>query len=145
MAPQSKPTIAYAAIRELRLIILIQGRRDPTDGEWAEYVRQTSAVLTQADARVLVLTEGGHPTREQQGLMNSSMPRHGIRVAVISPSVVARFVTSVLVFANPDIRCFSPEQREQAYRHLGLLTIEVAQVEKQVKQLKESLGIASTC
>jgi len=105
---------------------------------------QTRAVFTEANSRVLVLTEGGHPTREQQGLMNSSMPQSGVRVAVISPSVVARFVTSILVLTNPDIRCFSPQQRGQAYGHLGLLSAEVVQAEKLVKQLNESLGIAST-
>jgi len=144
MPPQSKPTIAYAAIKELRFVILSHGRRNPTDGEWASYVRGTRAVLTEGNSRVLVMTEGGHPTREQQTVMNSSMPRSGVRVAVISPSVVARFVTSILVLTNPDIRCFSPEQRQQAYAHLGLMPAEVAQVDKLAKQLSESLRIAST-
>jgi hypothetical protein len=142
MTSPSTANIAYAPIRELQLVVLYHGRKNPNDTEWKPYVQLLHEIAAgNPNGRVLVITEGGHPSREQQVLMDSSLPKVGTRVAVISPSVVARFVTSILVLTNAGIRCFSPEQRQQAYRHLGLLPQQTPPVEKLVKQLGHSLGL----
>ena len=144
MALPTKPTIAFAAIKEFRLVVLSHGRANPTDREWATFLRHSrDAIVGDTEIRVLVLTRGGHPTREQQALMSSSIPVSCTRVAIVSPSVISRFVTSILVMTNPGIRCFSPEQRPQAYEHLGIARAQLPQIERLAKQLSEQLDTES--
>ena len=142
MSTASPSNIAYIAYVELGLIILCHGRQNPTSAEWAPYVQLLSDTFTKdVDARVLVITEGGHPSREQQAEMNAALRSASARVAVISPSVVARFVTSILVMTNPGIRCFSPEQRHEAYAHLGFSASRASQIDKMAAQVSRALAL----
>jgi len=142
MSTASRNNIAYTAHADLGLIILCHGRQHPTNAEWAPYVQLLSDTFTKdVDARVLVITEGGHPSREQQAEMNAALRSASARVAVISPSVVARFVTSILVMTNPGIRCFSPEQRHEAYAHLGFSASRASQIDKMAAQVSRALAL----
>jgi hypothetical protein len=113
--------IAFGSIPDLALILLYHARRNPNDLEWQTYLDflRRMAVGT-SGYRMLVETDGGHPTRSQQQAMNEIANGNAVRVAVISHSTTARFVTSVMVLTNPDIRCFAPNQHREAYAHLGV-------------------------
>lgn len=132
--------IAFAADSELALIVLCHGKHNPTDAEWAPYTQLLSNAFDKTSStRVLVITEGGHPSRCQQLQMNGTLGGSVARVAVISPSVVARFVTSILVMTNPGIRCFSPAERNEAYAHLGLAPSQAPRVDRLVAQVRQAL------
>ncbi|HEY5960755.1 MAG TPA: hypothetical protein VIV60_29575 [Polyangiaceae bacterium] len=113
--------IAYCSIPELSLVVLHHAKCSPNDLEWQAYLDFTRRLeIGRSAYGILVDSDGGHPTRSQQQRMSEVANGALVRVAVISPSTTARFVTSVLVLANPKIRCFSPAQRLQAYAHLHL-------------------------
>lgn len=113
--------IAYGSIPDLALVVLHHAKRNPNDLEWQTYLDFLRRLeIGQSAFRMLVESDGGHPTRSQQAKMSEIAHGTSMRVAVISPSTTARFVTSILVLTNPDIRCFSPKQHLDAYVHLGL-------------------------
>jgi hypothetical protein len=140
MALAQHKNIAFAVHPEHGLVILLHGRNNPSEAEWKPYIRLLDSALLRGDmTRVLVITDGGHPTGSQQTAMNATLRSRVAHVAVISPSAVARFVTSILVMTHPGIRCFSPQQRHQAYVHLGLSPTVAPQIDTLVAQIRRDL------
>ncbi|HET6336921.1 MAG TPA: hypothetical protein VFG30_27035 [Polyangiales bacterium] len=110
--------LAFEWLPEERVIVLYQGLHEALDSEWDGYLESLTRFHGTHPGGILVYTEGGRPTRDQQQrLMN--VPPLGWPIAVVSPSTAVRFVVSVFALELPAIQLFAPEQMEQAFAFLG--------------------------
>ncbi len=112
--------MVFRVLPELRLIISHQNRAQPSDVEWERWFRAAEAMDRDTRGfRLLVFTEGGHPSRAQLDQIRVSNRGDPV-TAIVSPSLALRVFGSALTFLNPSIRCFTPEQMSEACKHLGL-------------------------
>lgn len=137
------PSFVFEVIPDLNLLLTYQGRHSPSDDEWDSFVKAIEE-LSRAPTlyRYLTLSEGGHPTSTQQARIKSVANGRTPAVSIISTSVAMRFVVSVLALINPRIQCFRPDQKMQAYSHIGLKPQDVAIVERRIEVLRSKLPSA---
>lgn len=150
MSEPSSRNLVFETVESLRLVVSCQSDEAPSDAEWDAWlaaVRKLHGAVH--EFRLLVLTEGGRPTRDQQRRLQETKratdramgtPRSEPRTALVSPAAGDRFVVSVLVFMNPAIRCFSPARLDDAYAHLGLAGPERASADAAIARLRPQLA-----
>lgn len=137
------PKLVFEIVADLRLAVMCQGTENPTDAEWDAYLDALGPLLALAEGyRVLVVTEGGHPLRNQHGRLRERMAGAKPLVAVLTAAAGVRFVASVLALVNSNLRCYAPDQRDAALASLGLRENEVVVVDALVKRLVLQLATA---
>ena len=136
--------LEFEYLAELHLMVSCQAHETPTDADWDTYLEATRpALLVDKLFRVLVVTDGAYPTRSQQGRMTTLIGNRTPCVAVISSSTAMRFVVSILALLNSKVRCFSPNQRKEAYTYLGLSPSQQATADATVDRLRRFIGTES--
>lgn len=106
-----------------RLFVAWHNRETPHDPEWSAVVAALRA-HDHATLRVLVVTEGGTPSRAQQQALTGVLAGKAIPVAVVSDATAVRFVASALALFMKRIKTFRSNELAQAYAHLGLTEAE---------------------
>jgi hypothetical protein len=105
------------------MLILRQGKEDPSDAEWDECMRQLTTLLALRshgrDVKVLVITDGGAPNVSQRERLQKALEKSPIPVAVVSDNVKARITSSAVALLNRHHRSFANADLDQAYAHLG--------------------------
>jgi hypothetical protein len=121
MGKPTVPNLAFEVHDEISLIVLRHGRGEPTGEEWKQYMDAFSPVAHRLEQiRILVLTDGGHPLRGQQAQMKTLLAERSVRTAIVSSSMVVRFVISILALSNPGIQGFDSSHLAEALEYLGL-------------------------
>ncbi|MBC7794629.1 MAG: hypothetical protein H7Z43_13070 [Clostridia bacterium] len=121
MANANDPTLAFEVHEEASLIVLKHGPGAPSARDWATYLDAfRSLSLRLSEMRILVLTEGGRPLREQQAQLNKVIQGRSIRTAIVSSSMAVRFVIAGFALVNPGIRGFASTHHAEAFDYLGL-------------------------
>ena len=138
------PSFAFEVVRDLELLVSYQGRRNPSDEEWARYV-EVLAHLHQGsnNYRYFTVSEGGHPSGSQQGRVKAVVNGRSPAVAIVSSSIAIRFVGSVLALVNPKVRCFKPEQLELAYAHISVPARDIPRLNSIVARLREVVSASA--
>jgi hypothetical protein len=140
--PAGKSDLVFEVIREARLVVSCQTKFNPSDSEWDVWLSAASDVERQhGRLKLLVVTEGGHPTKaqlERLKAVNKSNPP----TAIVSNSLALRFLGTALTFINPTIRCFSPAQLDEAFQHIGLLPDEQPLARASMQALKRKLTMS---
>jgi hypothetical protein len=135
------PNLVFELIPQFHTLVSYQNRNSPSELEWDDWLvlaRETMRT-TPKPHRALVVTEGGHPSRAQQGRLAAAMDGGRALTAVVSGAPTLRFVVSTLTFANRDIRCFAPSQMDVALCHLGLATADLPVVAAAIERLRKQL------
>lgn len=118
--PLGDAELVFEIVAEARLLVSAQKKTHPSDEEWDRWLAAARELESQAGRmRLLVVTEGGYPTKAQLDRLlaaNTSNPP----TAIVSPSLALRCFGSALGFINPAIRCYPPTKLEKALEHLGL-------------------------
>lgn len=139
--PLGDPQLVFEIVREARLLVSGQKKTYPSDEEWDRWLaaaRQLEAEVP-GRMRILVVTEGGHPTKAQLDRLlqaNTSNPP----TAIVSPSLALRCFGSALGFINPAIRCYPPTKLERALEHLGLVPSEYNLAIASVRRIERLLA-----
>ena len=139
MIQPTYPTLVFEWVTDLSLLISCQGVHHPTDAEWDDYLACIPPVATSDPIRVLVLTEGGRPTRAQQRRLEEVTKGSVSPVAVVSKAGALRFVVSVLSFANPNIQSFHPSHLAAAVAHIGLSPSHDERLQRVIDHLQRKL------
>ena len=135
--------LVFESIADARLVVSCQTKFNPSDPEWDRWLMAVGNLEHQVQSvRLLVVTEGGHPTKQQLERLRAKNKKNP-PTAIVSSSLALRFMGAALTFVNPKIRCFSPPQLEKAYEHLGLEPLERQQARSAVERLQRALGILS--
>ncbi len=131
--------LVYEVLTDTRLVISCQNKSFPSDAEWDSWLTATRNLEHKtSDFRLLVVTEGGHPTKAQMERLRAAN-RTNPRTAILSPSLAYRFMASALTFVNPAIRCYSPAECEKAFDHIGLVLAERNRAQAVIERLQGQL------
>lgn len=132
------PTLAYAV--HDAYAVVVHSHLPPTDAEWDDYLRLTTARLPSVSA-VLIVTAGGGPNSAQRRALKACLSklRHGALFAVVTPSMMARGIVLAVSLFNPHIRAFRPDDTEQALTFLRVPVAERAALLATVQRLRDSL------
>ena len=140
--------LVFEVLTEARLIVSCQTGGVPTDREWDNWLTSTANLMYRFNTcRLLVISERGHPTGAQVERLRQTGKRlrasgHGYPpTAIISPSSALRLFVNALMLINPSIRCYSPEDRERAFGHLGLLRSECDGAVLVIDRLRRQLAV----
>jgi hypothetical protein len=132
-------SIVYEWLAEVEVMLAYHGQHEAEDSEWDEYLTLLRSLEGQRRVRVLVYSEGGRPTREQQHRMTEVL-KIGWPVAVVSPSTAVRFVVSVFALDVPAIRLFTLDQLDEAFAHIGCTDEDAAVVRVQLDRMKLAIA-----
>jgi hypothetical protein len=127
------------------LLMLWQTKNEPTDAEWSECILKLDALLQAMkpgarDVKVLVHTDGGAPNEKQRGVLQKSLAKTPIRVAVVTDDMKARITSSTVALANRNQRSFATADLAQAYTYLGLSPDECRAAEAALKAMSLEVG-----
>jgi hypothetical protein len=137
------PDLVFEVLDETRLIVSCQGRFNPSDDEWDRWLAAATSLERRVGAfRLLVATEGGHPTKSQLDRLRATKKSDPPTV-VVSASLALRFVGSALTFVNPTIRFFAPADLDAAFDHLELMPADRESTRLTMERLKLQLGVYS--
>ena len=140
VTPVGAPQLVFEVVRDARLLVSAQRKSYPSDQEWDRWLSAARELEEEAgQMRILVVTEGGHPTKAQLDRLlaaNKSNPP----TAIVSPSLALRCFGSALGFINPAIRCFAPTKLEKALEHLGLAPSEQSLAFASVRRVERLLA-----
>lgn len=115
-----QPNLVFEAIESQRLVVSCQTAENPSDRAWDAWLAVVLKMWDESsDLRLLVLTEGGHPTVPQIERMIATR-RCQPRTAILSGDARTRFVVSTLTFFNRRIHVFPPARLDLAYEHLDI-------------------------
>lgn len=102
------------------LVLLTMGPRGPTDTEWNAFLR----FLEEREwhqPRVLVRSDGGHPTAAQRARLNTIMSRYpGTKTAVLVNSTLARGAVTAMSWLYGGFQSFAPDQLNAAAVYLDV-------------------------
>ena len=128
------------------MIVSCQTRFNPSDLEWDRWMTAASVLARQVgDFRLLVVTDGGHPTRAQLERLKRLKDRKEPPTAIVSASVALRFMGAALTFVNSTIRCFAPTQLDDAFEHIRLAPADRSLARASVERLRrEMLALSET-
>jgi len=122
MTTESKNrNLVYQVLADLRLVISCQNKSFPTDAEWDSWLTAVANLEQKTKVfRLLVTTDGGHPTKAQLERLRARN-RSNPPTSIVSSSLAFRFMASALTFINPTIRAFSPSEFEKALDHISVM------------------------
>jgi hypothetical protein len=122
----------------------------PTDREWEAWIAASETLWEKApEFRLLVVSEGGHPSRRQLARLESvkgRLERAGGKkrsepiTAILSASVAMRFIVSAVALFNPKVRCFPTAALAEAHAHLGLTRAEGKNADAAVERLRVKIA-----
>jgi hypothetical protein len=129
------------------LVMVVHGRRQPSDREWLAYLRQMETWTLVRDRRMpvqLIFTLGGHPTAAQRELACATVRRvapHPGRRVVLTNSRSAQTIARIagLFIQMGELRWFGWDDVESA-----LSFAEIALDAEQVRQERARLLLALT-
>ena len=130
----------FEVLAEARLIVSCQTRFNPSDLEWDRWMTAASVLARQVgDFRLLVVTDGGHPTRAQLERLKQLKDQKEPATAIVSSSVALRFMGAALTFVNSTIRCFAPAQLDDAFEHIRLAPADRNLARASVERLRREM------
>ena len=144
MARADVPSLAFEVLEEISLTVLRHGQGPPTEPEWDGFLAalpRPSGGLEKM--RVLVVTDGGRPLREQQARLNDIIGGRSIRTAVVSSSIAVSFVVSVFALVQPGIRGFPSSQLGGALDYLEIHRSDRSAAESAVRRLSRDVGVCA--
>jgi len=123
VSSESAQTLMFQFAGELA--ILVHGELPPTDDEWGAWLdslEQRVEKMRKGSPRCLVIADNVAPSPKQRVALNKLVQKFGAPVptAVITHSVAARGVVSILGWFNSAIRAFSPNELTEALQYLSI-------------------------
>jgi hypothetical protein len=111
------PTVVSQVVAGVRVVVV--GSRPPSDADWDAHL---AAVEEEAPVArgVLVVTHGGSPSAAQRKRLVQTRGGIGMPTAVVSESVVARAVATMLRWFGGNHQAFAPYDIDKAYAFLSL-------------------------
>lgn len=136
---QNKGSFAWGAL-DAGVFVMIHDRQAPDDADWDECIRELDAYRRAHPApRAIIFTDGGAPTGPQRRrldrLVESSPP-----TAVVSDTVVVRFVVASLALLNSSIATFASSEIDAAWKHVGLDGPAAQRARAELRKTVETLG-----
>lgn len=99
-------------------MVVLHSGHAPTDEEWSALLA-AFASCELPSLRVLVFTYGGAPNARQRASINDVLAGHAPKIAIMTPSALARAVGTAMTWFNPNLSLFGADQLTDVMAHLG--------------------------
>ena len=130
-------TLALEFLAKQSCIVMYQGSQTPSDAAWDMHLEQFRSLAGRLEEiKILVITEGGRPTKAQQARLAQVVGGHASATAVVSAMLAVRFVVSALALVKPNLRYFTPDEMGGAFQHLGIEEEERTLVLQTIERLR---------
>ncbi len=123
-------------------LVFVHTSEAPSDAEWDEVLSHFRTVMKTGTGRALVYTEGAAPNTAQRAKLNALFGSAHPRIAVLTPSPLARAAGTAIRWFNPEVRIFGPDEIERALDHLEVSRAERAALTETLAALRAELGLA---
>lgn len=136
-----RPTMAYSLFKR-SLFLVLHTKDNPTDAEWAEYLKFVQANIDKIQS-TMILTQGGGPNATQRGEMTDLIEANHLKlvVSVVTLSRMVRGIVTALSWFNPNIKAFSTIQIPAAMEYLKVAKPDQNALMAEIDRLKATLGI----
>jgi len=124
-----------------RLFLVAYGTEDPSDAEWAIYLRDIERHGIERTLQ-LIYTEGSGPSATQRRDLKELLDGRAVPVAVMSSSAAVRGMVTAMSWFNTKIRAFAPADLGEALAYLEIPTSRAELIERELAGLRLSLGHA---
>lgn len=134
-------TLAYSFYKR-RYLILVHSKDSPDDAEWREYV-QSAGQWKKELKGLLVISEGGGPNTMQRAELDTALDveHNPTKTAVVTVSRIARGIVTAISWFSPGIKAFSTNQLPAALDHLEVPKLEHEGFQKEIRSLRQKLGL----
>lgn len=126
-----------------RLAVAVHNASDPSNLEWAGYLRDTLAHPKASLLRVLVVSHGGGPNGAQRKELTESLSR-SVPTAFLSNKWLARSLVNTMSWFNPQLRAFGLHEDQAAFQFLELTEEEQRTARRLRTGAEEQLQIGVT-
>jgi hypothetical protein len=124
------------------LVLLRQNTEEPTDQDWAEFLRLLASQRKEVSApslRILVYTDGGAVSSDQRKRLAETLGDFHPKVACVSNSVKVRFAGAMIALFQRNYRQFSVAEMKHAFTHLELSPVQRESAEAILYELEAML------
>lgn len=133
---------SFAARRVGSVLVYVHTTAAPSDAEWESVLSFYEDSSPEAQLRTLVYTEGGAPNAAQRARLNARLGPRRVRIAVLTPSTLARAAGTALNWFRPEVRIFGPRDVKQAFSHLAVTDAESSELSNALRELMRELGLS---
>lgn len=127
-------TLAFERIGNC--FLYMSSKRAPSDADWAQYIDWLKTILRPGMTITCVVYErGAGPNAAQRKLLNDVTAPVNLKVAVITPSTLARGAVTAMSWFKPGYKAFTPDETDAAVDFLELKGQDAQQVKIAIKRL----------
>lgn len=139
---QSWATIAAVKSMSWRengpLMVSVISAETPTDREWLTYLLDCHRKAAKGALRVLVVTAGGGPTRQQRMALRDLVRKGPVPVAIVSDATAVHNMVTELRWRNPEIYDF--ENLDDALQYLRIDGPGAVDVQREVLEMQHEIA-----
>lgn len=134
---------SFAARRVHNVILYVHTAAPATDDDWDGVLGYYENARDVKDLRTLVYTDGAAPNASQRARLNAVLGARRVRIAVLTPSALARAAGTAMGWFRPEVRVFGATDFAKAMEHLSLTGEVAVEIGRALDELKAELGIRS--
>jgi hypothetical protein len=139
LAASRLPTPTLLHLTRGSLVILVHSRDAPRQDDWKRYVEALGGYVKDPNCTILVVGGAGPgPSAVQRDMLAGVVPKR-VRTAVLTESVLARGIVTLLAWFHENIRAFAPPAIEGAFDYLEVPRIERPLILKTIKAMQDQL------
>jgi hypothetical protein len=138
----SKSVMTVAAGKSLAFerigncFLYMSSKRPPLDSDWAQYIDWLKSTLRPGMSITSVVYErAGGPNAAQRKLLTDVTAPVNLKVAVITPSTIARGAVTAMSWFKPGYKAFTPEETDAAVAFLDLKGNDAVSVKQAIQRL----------
>lgn len=113
-------TKSFVARRVENVLVYAHGSAAPSDDEWDSVLALYDEPGTSQQLCTLVYTAGAAPNAAQRARLNAKLGPKRVRIAVLTPSTLARAAGTAVHWFRPEVCIFGPTNVDGAIAHLGV-------------------------
>jgi hypothetical protein len=123
------------------LVLCLHAEQSPADEDWNHILDLFRAVPDLDQGKVLVLTLGGAPDARQRARLNTVVGDKKPRIAVLTPSALARAAGTAISWFIPTLKMFDVQHLERALDHLDVNRLDRETLSRGLAEGRRDLGI----
>ncbi len=120
-------------------ILCVHTAEAPSDAEWDRILALFRAAPDLRQTRVLVYTPGGAPDARQRSKLSAIVGAAKPRIAVLTPSAMARAAGTAISWFIPSIKMYEPDALDRALDHLDATRAERDVLTRALADLRREL------
>jgi hypothetical protein len=132
---------SFAARRVHNVLVYVHGAAAPSDDEWNSVLALYDESPPAQPLCTLVYTAGAAPNAAQRAQLTAKLGARRVRIAVLTPSPIARAAGTAVHWFRPEVRVFGDNDASDALEHLAVPADVARDVIRVLRELMQEVGI----